>query len=95
MIYYDPMYLTEKGGAAGPPQWMYFTYVELFRTPTKGLNGGWENLGGLRDCLSIRALMPSTGEQITLVYAGGSPTYNATKQASPEDWNGGSARRNV
>ena len=27
MIYYDPMYLTEKQGAAGPPHWVYFTYV--------------------------------------------------------------------
>jgi hypothetical protein len=23
----DPMYLTEKGGANGPPHWIYFTYV--------------------------------------------------------------------
>ena len=27
MLYYDPMYLTEKQGAAGPPRWVYFTYV--------------------------------------------------------------------
>jgi len=26
MIYYDPAYLTEKGGATGPPQWIYFTW---------------------------------------------------------------------
>lgn len=25
MLYYDPTYLTEKGGATGPPQWIYFT----------------------------------------------------------------------
>jgi ethanolaminephosphotransferase len=28
MVYYDPKYLAYKGGAAGPPQWMYFTYVD-------------------------------------------------------------------
>jgi ethanolaminephosphotransferase len=28
MLYYDPMYLTEKQGAAGPPHWVYFTYVD-------------------------------------------------------------------
>ncbi|RDB19530.1 putative CDP-alcohol phosphatidyltransferase class-I family protein C22A12.10 [Hypsizygus marmoreus] len=27
MIYYDPLYLTAKGGASGPPQWMYFTWA--------------------------------------------------------------------
>ncbi|KAG7100139.1 hypothetical protein E1B28_001919 [Marasmius oreades] len=27
MLYYDPSYLTEKGGATGPPQWIYFTQV--------------------------------------------------------------------
>ncbi|KAI0308381.1 Choline/ethanolaminephosphotransferase [Multifurca ochricompacta] len=27
LAYYDPMYLTEKGGATGPPNWVYFTYV--------------------------------------------------------------------
>lgn len=27
MLYYDPGYLTQKGGATGPPQWVYFTYV--------------------------------------------------------------------
>lgn len=25
MLYYDPTYLTQKGGATGPPQWIYFT----------------------------------------------------------------------
>lgn len=25
LLYYDPAYLTEKGGAAGPPHWLYFT----------------------------------------------------------------------
>jgi ethanolaminephosphotransferase len=25
MVYYDPNYLTEKGGATGPPNWIYFT----------------------------------------------------------------------
>lgn len=27
LVYYDPNYLAEKGGADGPPQWVYFTYV--------------------------------------------------------------------
>ncbi|KAG5728742.1 hypothetical protein E4T56_gene18606 [Termitomyces sp. T112] len=27
MIYYDPLYLTEKGGATGPPNWIYFTWA--------------------------------------------------------------------
>ncbi|KAF8079248.1 CDP-alcohol phosphatidyltransferase-domain-containing protein [Lyophyllum atratum] len=27
MIYYDPLYLTEKGGATGPPNWVYFTWA--------------------------------------------------------------------
>ncbi|KAF4573669.1 hypothetical protein EYR36_008187 [Pleurotus pulmonarius] len=26
MLYYDPNYLTLKGGASGPPQWVYFTW---------------------------------------------------------------------
>ncbi|KAG2351217.1 hypothetical protein BDR07DRAFT_1411271 [Suillus spraguei] len=25
LLYYDPLYLTEKDGAVGPPQWIYFT----------------------------------------------------------------------
>ncbi|EJD43494.1 hypothetical protein AURDEDRAFT_114773 [Auricularia subglabra TFB-10046 SS5] len=27
LIYYDPAYLTEKGGATGPPQWVYYTWA--------------------------------------------------------------------
>ncbi|KAF8816219.1 Choline/ethanolaminephosphotransferase [Phlegmacium glaucopus] len=27
MLYYDPMYLTEQEGAAGPPYWLYFTWA--------------------------------------------------------------------
>jgi ethanolaminephosphotransferase len=27
MVMYDPGYLAEKGGAAGPPNWMYYTCV--------------------------------------------------------------------
>lgn len=27
LLYYDPDYLAEKGGAEGPPQWVYFTLV--------------------------------------------------------------------
>ncbi|KAG5639650.1 hypothetical protein H0H81_008811 [Sphagnurus paluster] len=27
MLYYDPLYLTEKGGATGPPNWIYFTWA--------------------------------------------------------------------
>lgn len=27
MLYYDPGYLTQKGGATGPPQWVYFTWA--------------------------------------------------------------------
>jgi len=31
LIYYDPTYLAEKGGATGPPNWVYFTWaVGLF-----------------------------------------------------------------
>ncbi|KAJ8085164.1 hypothetical protein PM082_003949 [Marasmius tenuissimus] len=26
LLYYDPTYLTEKGGATGPPHWIYFTW---------------------------------------------------------------------
>lgn len=28
LIYYDPDYLSEKGGATDPPRWIYFTYVQ-------------------------------------------------------------------
>lgn len=31
MVYFDPTYLAEKGGATGPPQWVYFTYVGFYR----------------------------------------------------------------
>jgi hypothetical protein len=34
LLYYDPAYLTEKGGADGPPQWLYFTCVQLRQTIT-------------------------------------------------------------
>ncbi|KAK7695143.1 hypothetical protein QCA50_002333 [Cerrena zonata] len=27
LVYYDPNYLAEKGGATGPPQWVYFTWA--------------------------------------------------------------------
>lgn len=27
MLYYDPLYLTEKGDASGPPNWIYFTWA--------------------------------------------------------------------
>ncbi|KAG8984872.1 hypothetical protein FRB94_010715 [Tulasnella sp. JGI-2019a] len=27
MIYYDPQYLTEKGGATGPPNWVYYSWA--------------------------------------------------------------------
>ncbi|KAG2361934.1 CDP-alcohol phosphatidyltransferase-domain-containing protein [Suillus spraguei] len=27
LLYYDPLYLTEKDGAVGPPQWIYFTWA--------------------------------------------------------------------
>ncbi|KDR86099.1 hypothetical protein GALMADRAFT_235335 [Galerina marginata CBS 339.88] len=31
LLYYDPMYLTEKNGAEGPPQWVYYTWgIGLF-----------------------------------------------------------------
>jgi len=31
MLYYDPAYLAERGGASGPPRWIYFTWaVGLF-----------------------------------------------------------------
>lgn len=31
LAFYDPTYLTEKGGATGPPNWVYFTCVFLYR----------------------------------------------------------------
>jgi ethanolaminephosphotransferase len=31
LAFYDPSYLTEKGGATGPPNWVYFTCVSLYR----------------------------------------------------------------
>jgi hypothetical protein len=31
LAFYDPSYLTEKGGATGPPNWVYFTCVFLYR----------------------------------------------------------------
>ncbi|KAH9017812.1 Choline/ethanolaminephosphotransferase [Lactarius pseudohatsudake] len=34
LSYYDPTYLTEKGGAAGPPNWLYFTCVLDFFFPS-------------------------------------------------------------
>lgn len=30
LLYYDPKYLTEKDGAEGPPNWIYFTCADLF-----------------------------------------------------------------
>ncbi|KAF8527387.1 Choline/ethanolaminephosphotransferase [Hysterangium stoloniferum] len=27
MVYYDPQFLTEKGGAIGPPHWVYYTWA--------------------------------------------------------------------
>lgn len=27
LLYYDHLYKGEAGGADGPPQWIYFTYV--------------------------------------------------------------------
>jgi len=27
LLFYDPMYLTEKGGSTGPPNWVYFTWA--------------------------------------------------------------------
>ena len=30
LSYYDPTYLTEKGGATGPPRWLFFTCVLNF-----------------------------------------------------------------
>ncbi|KAG9083953.1 hypothetical protein FRC06_004305 [Ceratobasidium sp. 370] len=27
LLYYDPTFLSEKGGATGPPQWVYFTWA--------------------------------------------------------------------
>ncbi|QRV95129.1 CDP-alcohol phosphatidyltransferase [Ceratobasidium sp. AG-Ba] len=27
LLYYDPTFLSEKGGAEGPPQWIYFTWA--------------------------------------------------------------------
>ncbi|KAG8780959.1 hypothetical protein FRC12_022385 [Ceratobasidium sp. 428] len=27
LLYYDPSFLSEKGGAIGPPQWVYFTWA--------------------------------------------------------------------
>ncbi|KAI0053462.1 Choline/ethanolaminephosphotransferase [Auriscalpium vulgare] len=35
MVYYDPTYLAEKGGATGPPHWVYFTWgIGLFAYQT-------------------------------------------------------------
>ncbi|KAH8992393.1 Choline/ethanolaminephosphotransferase [Lactarius akahatsu] len=35
LSYYDPTYLTEKGGATGPPNWLYFTWgIGLFMYQT-------------------------------------------------------------
>ena len=31
LLFYDPKYLTEKGGATGPPNWVYFTCVLRIR----------------------------------------------------------------
>ncbi len=42
MLYYDPVYLTEKGGAVGPPQWLFFTWViSLSFTLRERLMCGW------------------------------------------------------
>jgi ethanolaminephosphotransferase len=31
LLYYDPLYLAEKDGATGPPDWMYWVWgVSLF-----------------------------------------------------------------
>jgi hypothetical protein len=31
LLFYDPTYLTEKGGGTGPPNWVYFTCVHIVR----------------------------------------------------------------
>lgn len=35
LLYYDPYFLAEKGGAAGPPHWVYFTRVFLVPPPNQ------------------------------------------------------------
>lgn len=32
MLYYDPEYKLVEGGAQGPPNWIYFTQVQLHYT---------------------------------------------------------------
>jgi hypothetical protein len=34
LSFYDPTYLTAKGGATGPPNWVYFTCVALQIVPS-------------------------------------------------------------
>lgn len=46
MLYYDPHYLTEKDGATGPPQWIYFTW-------------GWLSLSDIMDVWLIVESMRS------------------------------------
>ena len=62
LIYYDPTYLAEKGGATGPPNWVYFTCV--FALLLVGLNASGptqlikhKNTDGPSGCSCIRPSM--------------------------------------
>ncbi|THH20505.1 hypothetical protein EW146_g856 [Bondarzewia mesenterica] len=70
LIYYDPAYLAQKGGATGPPQWIYFTQVDCF---------------GVLDYFCIKVLTPLTGELPTnpsvCIISNQKHIYDTRKQA--------------
>lgn len=57
MLYYDPHYLTEKDGATGPPQWIYFTQVNILLLFVESWLTKWTLVDGPSDCLRTRASM--------------------------------------
>lgn len=48
MLYYDPTYLTLKGGATGPPQWVYFTCVYVVSSQSRYIGGAGGRIMGQR-----------------------------------------------
>lgn len=55
MMLYDPAYLTQKHGAPGPPQWLYYTCVDPYALIRLGAKMTDED--GQQGCLCTRVWM--------------------------------------
>lgn len=62
LLYYDPYYKGEMGGASGPPQWIYFTCVMYSPNPVRVVLRIFWILDGPRDYSSTRLLMLVMGK---------------------------------